>query len=343
MIYRFFLRDKDWVNSRKRLFFYQSFYPIITIRVIKMKVAIYGTGGVGGYFGGRLAQAGNDVSFIARGAHLAAMLQNGLVVDSIQGDFLINPVAATDDPRQIGAVDLVIVCVKGWQVSAACEEMEPLVGANTLILPLLNGVDAVDILSAHFCANNVLNGLCGIFAKIAGPGHIAHVGANPWVKFGELNNLKTARAQRVLEMMDAATGFKAMLVDDVTSAVWKKFITIASTSGVGSVSRANFGEMLQAPETVWLLKGVIAEIVALARGLKVDLPADIEAYVWQNVQGSHPNNDTSMQRDILSARPSELYSQTGAIIRLGKQVGVATPLNDMIYAALLPQELKARK
>jgi len=307
-----------------------------------MKIAIYGTGGVGGYFGGRLAQAGNDVSFIARGTHLAAMRQNGLVVDSIQGDFIIDPVTATDDASQIGKVDLVIVCVKGWQVSEACEAMKPLIGENTLLLPLLNGVDAVDILSDYFGPEQVLNGLCGIFAKIAGAGHIAHVGASPWVQFGEQNSELSIRAKKVLAVLESATGFKVKLVDDVTSAVWKKFIFIASTSGVGSVSRATFGEILNAEQTAALLKAVIAEIVQVAAALKVDLPADINDYVWQKVLDSHPKSDTSMQRDMLSGRPSELYSQTGAVIRLGKKAGVATPLNEMIYAALLPQELQAR-
>ncbi|NQZ32611.1 MAG: 2-dehydropantoate 2-reductase [Oceanospirillaceae bacterium] len=307
-----------------------------------MKVAIYGTGGVGGYFGGRLAQAGVDVSFVARGEHLAAMQQQGLKVASIKGDFVIHPVQASDNPAQIGEVDLVLVCVKGWQLSDAVQAMKPLVGENTVILPLLNGVDAVDILSAEFGANKVLNGLCGIFAKIMGPGLVAHMGASPWLQFGEQSNLKTARAKQVLALLESAIGLKAKLVDDVSSAVWKKFIFIASTSGVGSVSRATFGEMRDIPETKALLKGVIAETINVAKGLNIALPEDIEVYIWQKVVDSTPDSDTSMQRDILSGRPSELHSQTGAVIRLGMKVGVETPLNEMIYAALLPQELKAR-
>jgi len=308
-----------------------------------MKVVIYGTGAVGGYFGGRLAQSGVDVSFIARGEHLKAMQERGLIVDSIQGDFVILPVCATDDPSQIGEVDLVIVCVKGWQVSEVCQEMEPLVGDNTLLLPLLNGVDAVDILATHFGREKMLNGLCGIFAKIAGPGHIAHVGADPWLHFGELSNVKTDRASKVLQILQLASGFKVRLVDDVASAVWKKFIFIASTSGVGSVSRATFGEVINCAETAALLKGVIAEIVQVATAHKVNLPDNIEDFIWQKVVDSHPKSDTSMQRDVLSGRPSELYSQTGAVIRLGNSAGLATPLNAMIYAALLPQEISARK
>ena len=307
-----------------------------------MKVAVYGAGGVGAYFGGRLLEAGVDVSFVARGAHLQAIKQRGLRVDSINGNFLVHPKIATADPAEIGAVDLVLVCVKGWQVEQAAQAMQPLVAEHSLVLPLLNGVDAVDILSAQLGREKVLNGLCGIFAKMHGPGHINHLGAAPWLQFGEQDNAVTERSKRVLTLLQCTEGFTTELVENITTAVWRKFIFIASTSGVGSVTRAPFGALRSNPATADFLKGVISEIIELAVALKVDLPADIERLVWQQIEKSGANSDTSMQRDVLAGRPSELDSQTGAVLRLADRAGVATPLNQMIYACLLPQEQAAR-
>ncbi|MEH6445567.1 MAG: 2-dehydropantoate 2-reductase [Oceanospirillaceae bacterium] len=307
-----------------------------------MKVAIYGTGAVGAYFGGRLAESGMDVSFIARGAHLSAIVKYGLKVDSINGDFLIHPAKATAEPADIGIVDLVIVSVKGWQVAQAAAAMKPLIGEHTVVLPLLNGVDAVSILSTQLGAKKVLNGLCGIFAKLTAPGHISHIGAQPWLKFGEQGNVITARAEQLLSILQSCQGFKATLENNITAAVWQKFIFIASTSGVGCVTRANFGEVRASVQTEQFLKAVISEITQVALALKVALPENVETLVWQQILNSSSNSDTSMQRDLLAGRPSELDSQTGAVIRLGQQVGISTPLNEMIYAALAPQEIKAR-
>lgn len=307
-----------------------------------MKVAVYGAGGVGAYFGGRLSEAGVDVSFVARGEHLRAIQQQGLRVDSINGDFLVKPKIATADPAEIGPVDLVLVCVKGWQVTEAAQAMQPLIAENSLVLPLLNGVDAVEILSAQFGREKVLNGLCGIFAKMLGPGHITHLGAAPWLQFGEQDNAVTERSKRVLALLQRTAGFDTKLVENITTAVWRKFIFIASTSGVGSVTRAPFGAVRANPATAKFLKAVIAEIIGVAAALKVELPQDIEQLVWQQIEKSGHNSDTSMQRDVLAGRPSELDSQTGAVLRLAERAGVATPLNQMIYASLLPQEQAAR-
>jgi 2-dehydropantoate 2-reductase len=307
-----------------------------------MKIAVYGAGAVGAYFGGRLAQAGLDVSFVARGEHLQAMLSRGLKVDSIQGDFVIHPLQASANAEDVGVSDLVLVCVKGWQVEEVAITMHPLVGEHTLILPLLNGVDAVDILSRHWGANKVLNGLCGIFAKVVDAGHIEHIGSEPWLQFGEQDNQITVRAQHVLEQLQRSDGFKVKLVANIRSAVWRKFIFIASTSGVGSVTRAKFGEVRANPNTRKLLQSVIDEVIAVAVAHKVSLPSNIKELVWQQICKSADNSDTSMQRDVLAGKPSELDSQTGAVIRLAKQLAVATPYNEMIYASLLPQERRAR-
>ena len=227
-------------------------------------------------------------------------------------------------------------------MSEGLAQMAHLVGEHTVLLPLLNGVDAVALLNEKFGSHKVLNGLCGIFAKLSAPGHVSHVGAEPWLQFGEQDNRMTQRAQQVLALLQGTEGFSSKLVENITTAVWRKFIFIASTSGVGSVCRANFGEVRANPQTEQLLSAVVDEIINVAKAHKVPLPEDVKALIWQQICRSSDKSDTSMQRDVLMGRPSELESQTGAVIRLGKQVNVATPLNDMIYAALLPQEKRAR-
>ena len=174
-----------------------------------MKFAIFGSGGVGGYFGGRLAQASHDVTFIARGAHLTAIQETGLRVDSIAGDFLIQPAKATDDPSSVGAVDVLLVAVKAWQMEAAIQEMKFLVGTNTVILPVLNGVEAPEQLSAAFGSAGVLGGLCHISSFVAGPGNIQHVGMQPSITFGELDNEKSERVLALQKTFDDIPGISA--------------------------------------------------------------------------------------------------------------------------------------
>jgi len=162
-----------------------------------MRIAIFGTGGIGGYFGGRLAQAGADVVFIARGEHLQAIRQNGLKVDSIKGDFVIKPAQATDKPEEVGIVDVVLVTVKAWQISDAAKYMKPMVGPETFVLPLQNGVGAPSQLAKILGYEHVLGGLCGLITYIVGPGHVCHAGADPYIRFGELDNTQSDRTERL--------------------------------------------------------------------------------------------------------------------------------------------------
>lgn len=171
-----------------------------------MRIAIFGTGGVGGYFGGRLAQAGQDVVFIARGKHLEAMRTHGLRVDSINGDFTVRPVDAADDPATVGIVDVILVGVKAWQVPEAAEAMRPMVGPETFVVPLQNGVEAPSQLAAALGHEHVLGGLCGFIAFIVEPGHIRHAGADPFIRFGELDNRPSDRVERLRQAFDRASG-----------------------------------------------------------------------------------------------------------------------------------------
>lgn len=307
-----------------------------------MRIAVYGAGAVGGYFGGRLAQAGAEVIFIARGQTLQVLQAQGLRVESIAGDFVVQPVQATDDPTTVGPVDLVIVAVKAWQVPAVSEAMRPLIGANTLVLPLQNGVEAPSQLAAVLGETHVVGGSCVIVAEVVAPGHIRHGGAPPTVNIGELDNCRTDRIETLQRTFAQCQGVTANIVNDITAALWQKFMIIAPWSGVGAVTRAPLHTICRQPETRQLLTAVIAEIEAVARAHGVALPPTAAADTLARLEQIGPSLLASMQRDLMNGRPSELEAQTGAVVRLGQTVGVATPVNSFIYASLLLQEQKAR-
>lgn len=307
-----------------------------------MRVAVFGAGAVGGYFGGRLAEAGVDVLFIARGRHLEALQNRGLRVESIAGDFTLHTVQATDDPAHAGIADAVLVAVKAWQLPEAAAAMRPLVGPETFVVPLLNGVEAPEQLAAILGRAHVLGGLCGLLSWVVEPGHIRHAGLEPFVHFGELDNRRSERAERLLGTFARARGVIADIPADIHTAMWRKFLFIAAMSGVGAVTRAPVGVYRELPETRALLEAVMREIAALARRRGVALPADAVARTLAFMDGMPAGGTASMQRDVLEGRPSELEAQNGAVVRLGRAAGVETPANAFVYAALLPAERRAR-
>jgi len=306
-----------------------------------MRIAVFGTGAVGGYFGGRLAQAGEDVVFIARGEQLRALQESGLRVDSLKGDFVLESVQATDDPSQVGVVDVVIVGVKAWQVSEAAQAMEPLVGPGTVVLPLQNGVEAPDQLAAVLGSGHVLGGLCRIVSFVVEPGHVRHAGLEPYVAFGELDNRPSDRAERLREAFVQA-GVTTEIPPDISVAMWEKFLFIASFSGVGAVTRAPAGLLRSLPETRQMLDLAMHEVLAVANAREIALAEEIVGETMALIDSLPPGATASMQRDIMDGRPSELESQNGAVVRLGRGMGVSTPLHTFIYHSLLPSELRAR-
>lgn len=307
-----------------------------------MRIAVFGTGGVGGYFGGRLAQAGEDVIFIARGEHLKAIRQNGLRVDSIAGDFVTHPAQATDIPAEVGVVDAVLVTVKAWQVSEAAEAMKPMVGPNTMVIPLENGVDAPDQLAALLGAEHVLGGLCHVSALIAGPGHIKHVAIPPRIAFGELDGRTSERVERLRQVFERCQGVTVAVPADIRVALWEKFLFIAAISGVGAVTRQPAGVICSVAETRDMLLRAMEEVAAVAEARGITLSPGIIQKTMSFIDNMPPATMASMQRDIIEGRPSELEAQNGAVVRLGKEVGVEVPTHAFIYASLLPGELKAR-
>ena len=306
-----------------------------------MKIAIFGAGAVGGYFGGRLAQAGEQVIFIARGKHLEALQANGLKVDSINGDFIVHPVQATDNPTEAGIVDAVIVGVKSWQVPEAAEAMRPMVGPQTFVVPLQNGVDAPAQLAAALGVEHVLGGLCALMSFVVGPGHIQHAGFDPFVNFGELDNRVSERTKRLRQAF-AKANVNVDIPPDIQVAMWRKFLFIVSVSGMGAVTRSPMGVFRQLPETRMMLEQIMQEVFQVARASNIDLPDDAVDTALAFIDGLLASGTASMQRDIMEGRPSELEAQNGAVVRLGKEVGVDTPLNAFIYHSLLPMDLRAR-
>ncbi|MCB9079461.1 MAG: 2-dehydropantoate 2-reductase [Anaerolineaceae bacterium] len=307
-----------------------------------MRIAVFGTGGVGGYFGGRLAQAGEEVIFIARGQHLEALQTHGLKVDSTKGDFIIQPVQATAAPSEVGVVDVVLVAVKAWQVPEAAQAIEPLVGPETMVVPLQNGVEAPAQLAAVLGAGPVIGGVCGIISFVAGPGHIRHAGADPFIRFGERDNRPSDRVERLHQAFAKTTGLTAEIPADIHVAMWRKFLLIVSWSGVGAITRAPVGIFRSLPQTRHLLQQAMQEVYNVAHARNIMLPDDVVEQTIAFMDSLPPSATASMQRDIIAGRPSELEAQNGAVVRLGQEVGVETPVNAFIYHMLLPLELKAR-
>ena len=306
-----------------------------------MRFAIFGVGAVGGYFGGRLVQAGEDVTFIARGDHLNVLRKKGLRVDSIKGDAVLSSVAATDNPAEVGKVDVVVVGVKTWQVPAAAEAIQPLIGTDTMVLPLQNGVEAAYQMSQVVGSQHVCGGLAKIVAFLAGPGHIRHTGMDPYIAVGELNNLRTERVEKLLQALKHA-GITAEMPPDITAALWQKFLFVVSWGGVGAVTRAPIGVIRTLPQTRRMLERSMLEILQVARSRQISLPEDIVSTTLNFMDTLPPNGTTSMQRDIGEGRPSEIEAWNGAVVRLGRKTGIDIPLHTFIYDCLSPLEQKAR-
>ncbi len=298
-------------------------------------------GGVGGYFGGKLAEAGVDTVFVARGATLAALRSRGLRVDSINGNFVVDDAPATDDPSSVGPVDAVIFATKAWQVPEAAEKARPLIGENTIAVPLENGMEAPDHLARAFGREHVLGGLCGIVSYIVAPGHIRHAAIDPFVMFGELDNSRTARVERLREAFMGA-GIKADIPDDIHRSMWSKFLFIAPMSAIGALARVPIGVWRSIPETREMAIRALREMVAVATARGVNLGDDAVERALERYDGMAPDSTSSLQRDIMEAKPSELDAQAGAIVRLGREAGVPTPVCEALYALLLPQERKVR-
>ncbi len=306
-----------------------------------MKIAIIGTGGVGGYFGGKLARAGLDVSFLARGEHLTAIRKNGLSVKSIDGDFHVDHVHSTDKIQEIGPADLIIPCVKAWQIKELAGDLRPIIHSDTVVLPLQNGIMAVDELSAEIDRSRILGGLCRIISKIESPGVINHFAITPTIIFGETDKTKTKRTRKLLNIFEKSD-IKAHISDDIDSDLWKKFIGIC-VSGLLAVTRTTYGELREIKETRQLMVELLTEVYRLSQKIGINIESDFIENTISFIDTFRYDSTASLTRDVWEGKPSEIEYQNGTVVRLGKRYGVETPVNRFVYNCILPTEIKARK
>ncbi len=300
-----------------------------------MRIAVVGAGGVGGAFGAALAQAGADVTFIARGAHLKAMQENGLRVHGGRGETHLVPTQATDDPAKVGVVDLVMFCVKLWDVESAGEAIKPMVGPNTAVLPLQNGVDASERLLPILGARAVMGGVAQISATIEAPGVIRQTGTFMKLIFGEMDGSITPRGEAFLALCQKA-GFDAALSDKILTELWLKFILLAANSGMTGLTRRTMGELRDDPDIAPFMRAAAEEVAAVAVAKGVKLPDGAVDRIVAGWAKAPPNMRASMAIDLIRGNRIELPWLSGKVVSMGRELGVPTPTHALIYAALKP-------
>ncbi|HEV3062218.1 MAG TPA: 2-dehydropantoate 2-reductase [Vicinamibacterales bacterium] len=298
-----------------------------------MRIAVVGAGGVGGYFGGRLAEAGVDVAFVARGAHLEAMRVNGLRIRSPKGDAHVR-VTASAEPKDIGPVDVVLFTVKLYDTEAALGLLPPLVGPQTVVLPLQNGVDGVDIVMRAVGPAHTAGGTCYVSAMIAEPGVIVHTAMEQLI-FGELDGTRSARLERLLQAC-AGANFQSTLSPNITEDIWSKFTRLSVLSGMNSVTRSPLGIIVRDPDLFTMLKDAVAEAVAVANAKGIPLGRNMVEDVARAYQALPPHTKASMLVDLEHGRRLELPWLSGAVVRIGRETGVPTPIHAFIATVLKP-------
>ena len=298
-----------------------------------MKIAIFGAGGVGGYFGARLAEAGAEVSVITRGAHLAAIRKDGLRVLSPLGDALFRP-KASDSPEDLGPADIVVFCVKLYDVEAAAARLAPLIGPETAVISLQNGVDAEDRIAAVIGAKHVAGGVAYISVSIESPGVIRHHARFSRFVFAERDNSRSLRLERLLAVCKKAKGMDVDFAPDIDKAIWEKFIMIGSVAATQGLTRLPLGPVMSDAERRWLLRGAMDEIEAVAKARGVRISPDAAAKAFKTAEGMPTDMKSSLLHDLEKGNRIEIEGLSGAVWRLGAATGVPTPIHKTAYAAL---------
>lgn len=306
-----------------------------------MKIAIMGTGGVGGYYGGLLAQSGQDVTFIDRGAHLRTIREKGLQVNSVHGNFLLSKAQGTDNPLEVGPVDLVLFTTKTYQTEEAVDLIKPLLASDTVIISLQNGVDNAERIGVLVGEEHMLGGVTWLSAAIEAPGVIGQYSQFHRIIMGEFNGRMTSRLQKIRRVFEN-TGVTVKVVDNISDILWTKFVFIASVSAMGTLTRVIIGDYRSVKEARDILIDVIGEVADVARAKGVTLPADIVTTTLSSIDESAPDLKPSMQRDVEAGRISEFESMIGTVVRLGEELGVSTPVMRFSYAVLKPGHLKSQ-
>ena len=299
-----------------------------------MRVAVIGAGGVGGYFGARLAQAGNDVVFVARGAHLAALRSRGLRIYSANGNFVLD-VNATDDPASLAPVDVVMFCVKLWDVEQGAAQIAPLVARGGVVIPFQNGIDSTDIVSRVVGASHVLGGVAYIAASIREPGVIAHVGTMARLRVGAFDAALAPRAQAFVDACIAA-GIEAEQTPDIRRALWEKFVFLNAVSGLTCLARQPLGVIRTDAELRATFEASLRETIAVARAKGVEFPDDFVARQLRMLDGLPAEMRASMLHDLVAGRRLEAPWLCGRVAELAAEQQIAAPVNATIYAAMKP-------
>jgi 2-dehydropantoate 2-reductase len=301
-----------------------------------MRIAIMGAGGTGGYFGGLLARAGEDVTFIARGAHLQAIQARGLTIKSASaGNFTI-PAQATNEPATLPPVDLVLFCVKTYDTESAAQLIRPIVGPDTVVFSIQNGIDNRERMARVLGERAVMSGVAQIFSTVEAPGVIAHRSSGmAKIALGELDGKPSRRVQQLLPVLQKA-GIDATQAPDIQVALWEKFLGICGNAGMCSLTRLPIGPVLACPETRSMYQETLQEVYAVARARGVALHQDCVARWTALADKLAPGLRSSMANDLNAGRRLELESLNGTVVRLGREHGVPTPCNSSIYAALKP-------
>jgi len=305
-----------------------------------MRIAVVGAGGVGGAFGAALAKAGADVTFIARGAHLAAMKSKGLRIEGGRGETHLVPTQATDDPAAVGPVDFVLFCVKLWDVESAGQHIKPLVGPDTAVIPLQNGIDAPERLVPILGKQAVMGGVAQISASIVGPGVIRQVGTFMRMLFGELDGSTSKRGEALLALCQKA-GFDVVLSNQIVTELWMKFILLATNASVMAVARQPIGKLRDDPDMRRQFVAAYQEVVDVGTARGVKLPADAVDKMLAFNAGAPPTMKPSMALDLERGNRIELPWLGGKVVELGRQLGVPTPTHSLMYAALKPYVMGA--
>jgi 2-dehydropantoate 2-reductase len=300
-----------------------------------MRIAVIGAGGVGGAFGAALAKAGADVTFVARGKHLDAMLTRGLLVKGGRGETHLVPTKATSDPSQLGKVDVVLFCVKLWDVEKAGAEIRPLIGQHTAVIPLQNGIDAADRLIPILGRGAVMGGVAQISAAITEPGVITQVGAMMRMIFGELDGKRSARAKNFLELCMRA-GFEATSSEQILTELWMKFIPLTTNASLTAATRLPIGKLRDDPDIRPLFISAFKEVIEIGRAKGIALSVDALEKTIAFTGYVPPGMKASMALDLERGNRLELPWLGGKVVELGKALGVPTPVHGMLYALLKP-------
>ncbi len=324
--------------------------------LLDMKFAVIGTGGVGGFFGSKLAKSGEDVWFLARGKHLEAVRANGLHINSAEGDWIVPSGNMTDNPAEIGVADVILFCVKSYDTESAAQQLAPMLSDETIIISLQNGVDNEEKIQRIIPRGVVFGGVSYIYSTITAPGVITHTVGPTKIVFGELEKRSGGiarlldgqgesgsgsvgeRAKKILEAMLKAN-INATLADDIQSEIWKKYIFIAAVGGMTALTRLTLGEILSVNESREMMADAMRETDAVARAKGVNIPPGFVEQIFEVLKKYDNNSRSSLYHDLVHDKPLEIEALSGTVVKHGKELGIPTPVHRAIYAGLLPYHI----